>query len=123
MCHRGDLNVQIGDGNHRVSSNTKTWNIAPTQEITILHYPVRSLNQLERKIRQGTEALRRNQRVGPGVGKSWKEIYDNHYSQGDLTAYYDNLRPSAEEIQDLLANGDLIRDRRLQKIVRQHQHH
>ena len=121
VCHRGDPHIQIGDGNHRVSSNNKTWSIAPSQDITILHYPVRSLNQFERKIRQGTEALRRNQRVGPGVGKSWKEIYDNHLTQGDLTAYYDSLRPSAEDIQDHLANGDLIRDRRLKKIVRQHQ--
>ena len=121
VCHRGDPHVQIGDGNHRVSSNNKTWSVEPSKEITILHYPVRSLNQLERKIRQGTEALRRNQRVGPGVGKSWKEIYDNHLSLGKLTAYYDGLRPSTKEIQDRLANGELIRDRRLQKIFRKYQ--
>ena len=121
VCHRGDPHVQIGDGNHRVSSNNKTWTVEPSQEITILHYPVRNLNQLERKIRQGTEALRRNQRVGPGVGKSWKEIYDNHLSQGNLAVYYDGLRPSAEDIQNRLANGELIRDRRLQKIFQKHQ--
>ena len=83
--------------------------------IEILHWPIRSYQQLERKIRQGTEALERNSRIDPGVGHSWRSLYRNHLQQGTLPAYYDDLRPNDAAITAQLSTGELLEDRRLQK--------
>ncbi|MEB3254030.1 MAG: glycosyltransferase, partial [Synechococcus sp.] len=74
-----------------------------------------SYEQLERKIRQGAQALQRNRRVAPGVGNSWRSLYSDHLQQGTLPAYYDGLRPDDASIAAQLNSGELIEDRRLQR--------
>ena len=117
LIHRGDPDIEVTDGNHNVLRDGRGITSIRDAGIEILHVPVRSYEQLERKIRQGAEALQRNQRVGPGVGDSWHKIYNKHLRQGSLQAYYDSLRPNPAAITAQLMRGEMINDRRLQKAL------
>ena len=117
LIHRADPDIEITDGNHGALLDGKPITAIKSASIEILHVPVRSYEQLERKIRQGAEALERNKRVGPGIGDSWRKIYANHLRQGTLPAYYDSLRPYPAAIATQLIRGELIDDRRLQKAL------
>ena len=117
LIHRAHPEVEITDGNHGARVDGKPITAIKSASIEILHVPIRSYGQLERKIRQGAEALQRNQRVSPGIGDSWRKIYSNHLQQGTLLAYYDSLRPNPAAIASQLIRGELIDDRRLRKAL------
>jgi len=117
LIHRAHSGVEITDGNHGARVNGTPISAIDNAGIEILHVPIRSYEQLERKIRQGAEALQRNQRVGPGTGDSWRSIYANHLRQGTLPAYYNSLRPNPAAIAAQLVRGELIDDRRLQQAL------
>ena len=117
LIHRAHPDVEITDGNHGATVNGEPIATVDATGIEILHVPVRSYGQLERKIREGAEALERNQRIAPHIGKSWRTIYAKHLCQGTLPAYYDSLRPTPSAIAAQLIRGALIDDRRLQKAL------
>ena len=113
VCHRADPGIAVSDGNHSLSRDGQRLQTQPSDAIEILHVPIRSYPQLERKIRQGAEALERNQRVDPEVGNTWRRIYTEQLQTGQLPQYYDSLRPSAETIRQQLSGGRLVQDQRL----------
>ncbi|WP_115024862.1 glycosyltransferase [Synechococcus sp. UW69] len=117
LIHRAFPSVEIKDGNHGAKLNGRSIAGIKSTAIEVLHVPIRSYPQLERKIRQGTEALQRNKRVSAGIGDSWRKIYANHLSQGTLPAYYDSLRLNPAAIAAQLVRGELIDDRRLLKAL------
>ena len=117
LIHRTHPDVEITDGNHGARVNGIPIAAIKSTEIEILHVPIRSYEQLERKIRQGAEALQRNKRISPGVGDSWRKIYANHLQKGTLPAYYDSLRPNPAAIAAELLRGELIDDRRLKRAL------
>jgi hypothetical protein len=117
LIHRAHAGIEISDGNHGAGVDGTPISAIENAGIEILHVPIRSYAQLERKIRQGTEALQRNKRVSAGIGDSWRKIYANHLSQGTLPAYYDSLRPKPAALAAQLVRGELIDDRRLQKAL------
>ncbi|MEB3318889.1 MAG: glycosyltransferase family 2 protein [Cyanobacteriota bacterium] len=119
VCHRGLPLVSVDDGNHGVRLEGQPLPAIPFSEIEILHFPVRSPSQFERKIRQGAEALERNPRTaGTGIGATWRQIYQQYWLQDRLGDYYHTLRPSAEGIRLALETGALIEDRRLRDSLR-----
>ena len=117
LIHRANPDIEITDGNHGAHLNSRPITAIKNASIEILHVPIRSYEQLERKIRQGAEALQRNKRVSPGIGDSWRKIYANHLQKGTLPAYYDSLRPKPSAIAAHLIRGELIDDRRLQRAL------
>lgn len=117
LIHRAHPGVEITDGNHGARVDGKPIAAIKDASIEILHVPIRSYSQLERKIRQGAEALQRNKRVSPSIGDSWRKIYANQLQQGTLPTYYDSLRPIPSAIATQLVRGELIDDRRLQKAL------
>ena len=117
LIHRAHPYVEITDGNHGARVEGKPIAAIKDTSIEILHVPIRSYEQLERKIRQGAEALERNQRVSQDIGDSWRKIYANHLRQGTLPAYYDSLRPNAAAVTAKLILGEIVEDRRLQKAL------
>ena len=114
LIHRGDPEIVVTDGNHNALRHGRAIRSIRDAGIEILHVPIRSYAQLERKIRQGAEALQRNQRVDSRTGNSWRTIYANHLRLGTLPAYYDSLRPNPAAIAAQLIRGELVDDRRLQ---------
>ena len=115
LIHRADPQIEVSDGNHGASLAGQPLQGIDAAGIEILHVPIRSYPQLERKIRQGAEALQRNRRVAPGVGHSWRSLYSDHLQQGTLPAYYDSLRPDEGSLAAQLSSGELLEDRRLQR--------
>ena len=117
LIHRAHPQIEVSDGNHGVTVQGQPLKCVDNAGIEILHVPIRSYPQLERKIRQGAEALQRNRRVAPGVGHSWRSLYSNHLMQGSLQAYYESLRPDERSLETKLKSGELVEDRRLQRAL------
>lgn len=118
-CHRGYDDVRIADGNHRVK-HRGAWLTGDTAHpLQILHFPVRSLSQLERKIRQGAEALHANPRLNPAVGDHWRRLYREHLLTGRLQDHYAVRVPAHDQIQAGLASGELVQETRIRDVLRQ----
>lgn len=113
VCHRADPRISVSDGNHSLSRDGQRLITTPHEGLEILHVPIRSYPQLERKIRQGAEALERNRRVDAEVGNTWRRLYREQLQTGQLLQYYDSLRPSAADLRRQLNDGHLLRDQRL----------
>jgi len=118
VCHRGEAEIVVSDGNHAVQRNGIQVKTLQNTSIEILHFPIRSFGQLERKIREGAEALERNTRISPSVGDSWRNLYKNHLLTGQLLDYFARLRPDSQELSRALSQGDLIEDLRLQQALK-----
>lgn len=115
VCHRADRRICVTDGNHAVRIDGAELPASRSDTIEILHFPVRSYRQFERKIRDGSQALENNSRtVNSSIGNSWRHLYHHFYLTGGLPCYYNSLRPSAVELLRQVESGALIDDRRLQ---------
>ncbi len=115
VCHRAHAAIRVSDGNHGVFLDGDLLPSPAHPGLEILHFPIRSYAQLERKIRDGAEALARNTRVAPEVGLTWRRLYDQHLLNGTLPEYYAGLRPDPDALAQGLASGDLLEDLRLQQ--------
>jgi len=120
VCHRAMAAISVGDGNHVVTLDGQAVPAPSCAGLEILHFPVRSYSQLERKVREGTEALASNKRVSSKVGSTWRHIYSEHMLGGTLPTYYDGLRPTPTALEAGLQSGELVNDRRLQQALAMH---
>ena len=75
----------------------------------ILHFPVRGLAQLERKISEGAEALGRNTRIDRSVGSTWRYLYQILHGEGSLANYYASLALTPQQIAHGLARGTRVK--------------
>lgn len=119
LIHRAYQNVEVSDGNHTASVDGRRLRKSTSVELEILHFPIRSYKQLEQKIKQGSEALQRNSRVGPNVGDNWHRIYKDHLQNGRLGDYYDSVSLNARKVKDQLNSGDLVIDQRLRQALKE----
>jgi len=117
VCHRADPAAKVHDGNHRVSIGGKPLNSIAWEGLEILHFPVRSYAQFERKIRQGAEALERNRRIRATTGRTWRHIYKTYWQQGRLDDYYRELQLDEQQREAGLLRGELIVDDRLRRAL------
>ena len=113
ICHRALPGISISDGNHGAALAGHALSAPGTTAIEILHFPVRSLEQLSAKISHGAQALANNPRLPPQVGATWRQIYSEHVLGGTLGAYYDSLCLTPLERARRLQEGSLLLDRRL----------
>lgn len=72
-CHKGARDVRVGMGNHSVDGLHARDAISGS--CSILHFPKRSYQQFERKIKLGGAAVLRNQGLAPGQAGTWKHLY------------------------------------------------
>jgi hypothetical protein len=113
VCHRAYRDIRVSDGNHFVSRRGNRLAERSDHPLEFLHFPLRSPAQLERKIRQGAEALQANARVGQGIGGHWQRIYRDYFVPGRLTEYYETCAPTAEQIAAGLPNEEFVEDTRI----------
>lgn len=118
VCHRAYPDIRVKEGNHHVKRRGSRVPERSDHSLEILHFPLRSAEQLERKIRQGAEALSANTRVGPGAGRHWRRLYRDYLPTGGLDAYYMERAPTDEEIAAGVASGEFIRDTRVRDALR-----
>jgi hypothetical protein len=112
VAHRGDPEVEVDHGNHAAVA-AGLGPVLPLPLLEILHFPVRSYAQFERKVIRaglGYEALESRP---PEVGRDQLELLEIH-RRGELHDHYARATLSEAEIESGLAQGRLIEDRRLQ---------
>jgi hypothetical protein len=114
ICHRASPTVNVDQGNHGVTGVPgDTWPEGGDSPLFILHYPLRSYEQFERKIRLGGAAYERNTVLPWATGSGWRTRYDD-YKAGRLPAWWATQVVEPEAIETGLGDGTLVRDLRLQ---------
>jgi hypothetical protein len=119
VCHRAYSDIRVAQGNHFVLRGGGRLAETRDHALRIIHYPLRSLDQLERRIRRGVMALEPNSPMNPSSARRWRGLYGSHLQPGQAEAYYAERAPSPEQIAAGLANGMLIRDTRIRDALRQ----
>lgn len=116
VCHRARPGVEVSQGNHSVSIDG--CRIEPAlADLSIFHFPMRTLAQFENKIIKGGQAYERNTTLAPGVGWTWRSLYAQHRS-GSLRAYFTEKILTTEALSQGLRDGTLIADHRLRDFMR-----
>lgn len=118
VCHRAYADIHIADGNHFASRGGARLPEGGGHPLRILHFPIRSLAQLERKIRQGVAALEANPRLPVSTGRHWRNLHRDYLSTGQLEEYYLERAASAERIAAGLARGALIEETSVRDALR-----
>jgi len=91
---KGLLGIEQGNHSARFEQPVK-----PEQnEIVVYHFPVRSKQQFETKIRQGGQAYARNYELSEKVGWHWRRFYHRMEHEG-LEAALQEALPTANAIQ------------------------
>ena len=114
-AHRADPDVVVCQGNHDVVSST----LAPAPEplaATILHFPVRTFEQFERKSSLGGRAYARNRELPPTTGNTWRSLYAS-YLDGTLRSRYEALVPSGGQLPDPAYSPRYVVDERLREAM------
>ena len=112
IVHRADPAVTVAGGNHDVSSRV----LAPLRAwfpFEVLHFPIRSLAQAERKYVTTFTAWDTRREPAPFVARAYEE-----FRAGRLRAYYDALAVDDETLARGLDDGSLVIDTRLRDALR-----
>ncbi len=115
VAHRAHPRARVAQGNHEVHDIGTRKQV--TEGLEILHFPVRSRRQFERKIANGGAAYARNRTVPVGVGRGWRRLYARLRTEGSLAAYLQEYGFTAQRIRDGLRDGTLVVDRRVADFV------
>ena len=83
LLHRARSGVQIGQGNHSLRWPDLDVLIRSTNDLLILHVPLRGYRHYERKIQQGGRAYAANPDLPANIGYTWRQDHLN-YLAGDL---------------------------------------
>lgn len=111
ICHRAGSGLNVSQGNHAVYRNGERLKEWETDEILILHFPLRSYSQFENKIRNGGAAYERNKELPENVGNTWRYLFDL-YKSDKLQDYYDKQVFGIDSIPEL-KEKNVIKDERL----------
>jgi cyclopropane fatty-acyl-phospholipid synthase-like methyltransferase len=114
VCHRAHPAVSVAVGNHEVTG--LHGGILDDGRIEVLHFPLRTLGQYERKIRTGAAALARNTHFLPTIGHHWRRAAavqsDGRLAEEWVSSVYDDDR-----LRAALAAGEVIKDARVADLV------
>jgi hypothetical protein len=107
VAHRGDANVTVGQGNHKVEGVEGEH--LETDALEVLHYPWRSYEQFEQKVITLGEAYARNTELPKGRGRARRWLYDE-YKEGRLPERYAERRVDEEEAPTGFVEDTRLRD-------------
>jgi glycosyltransferase involved in cell wall biosynthesis len=111
VVHVGSADVEVSQGNHEVSipgGGTPD----PAHALEVLHFPWRSWEQYERKVRNTGESYLASPELTPSPNHHGMADY-RRLLEGTLMAYYLLRHPSDEELAAAVASGDFVEDRRI----------
>jgi len=111
VVHRGAPDVVIAQGNHGAAS--ERFPQKPRQgAIEVMHYPIRSLQQFESKVRNGGSGYAINRELSKATGSHKKRWYERLLA-GELEREYREERFfDRRRLAENLRSGELIVDRR-----------
>ncbi len=117
VAHRGDPDIAIAAGNHRLLTNgLRPLPATELELVEIFHMPMRSYDQFERKVVQigeGYEKLRDRQ---DGDGRDQLMLLEI-YRAGGLRDYFEAHVLSQVELDQAVSEGLVVVDRRLERFL------
>ena len=114
VAHRGAADVVVSKGNHD-AEGTGLRLIREWFPFEVLHFPIRSRGQLERKYRITAEAEGR--RDDPRVARHVRATLDR-LAAGGVEALWDELVVDDDRLREGLAAGSLVGDTRVRDLLR-----
>ena len=117
-CHRAYPDVRVAQGNHFVKRRDSRLTDTSDHTMRIIHYPLRSLGHLQRRVRQGAIAQVPGSRMNAISADRWRKLYGNYLQPGQLESYYSERAPSPEQIEAGIASGTLICETRIRDALR-----
>ena len=114
VCHRARADVSVAQGNHSVSAKGLGLTLDDGR-IEILHFPLRTFGQFERKIVNGGSAYDAPG-APPGVGGTWRHAYLLHKA-GRLPELYEQRVLDRRRLTERLAAGQVAEDTRLRQVL------
>lgn len=111
--HVGDPNVEVSQGNHFVNIESQG-EPDPAFAIEVLHFPWRSFEQFYRKVDNSGRAYAESGLV-PSPNHHGMRDY-RRLQDGTLVSFYIARHPSAEQIEQGLADGTLTVDRTIAEL-------
>lgn len=109
--HVGSEAVEVTQGNHAVNLNS-TGELARGPGIEVLHYPWRSWEQFERKVRSAGQAYENNPDLLPSPNHHGMRDY-RRWKLGSLQSSYIIRHPTDADVRELVAAGELTPDTRI----------
>lgn len=112
VIHRNLRDIQISQGNHAVLA-PEDLNTIRFSSIEIFHFPVRSFDQYQSKIKLGGAAYERNKELPHQIGRTWRNSYQK-YLKGELLDEYNMLVINHKALANQIEIGEIVIDKRLQ---------
>ncbi|WP_223694581.1 glycosyltransferase family 2 protein [Leifsonia poae] len=109
--HIGTNDIVVAQGNHFVNLESKG-RPAEGAGIEVLHFPWRSWEQFQRKVRASGAAYARNPELTPSPNHHGMREYARERN-GVLFSFYVARHPSDTELREGIANGTLVADERM----------
>lgn len=111
QAHRSHPEIIVSQGNHSVSGFDKPNIMDGIFEI--LHFPVRTAEQLTNKIKKGGAAYEKNRNLDKRIGATWRKLFKDLQKNGDLEKFLSENMFDFEKIVVSLMSGELVVDKRL----------
>jgi hypothetical protein len=118
VAHRGFADIIVNQGTHSVAGIGDLK--AKNDVIDILHYPIRNYEHLLNKVVKGGQAYDRNRDLPKTMGATWRELYKEYQTNGDIYDYYHRKRYSKERLSDGIESGAIVHDDRLSVYFEKH---
>jgi glycosyltransferase involved in cell wall biosynthesis len=112
-AHRADPEVTIGGGNHE-ASGPRLFLLRGWYPIDVLHFPIRSIEQSERKFVRWWKLVSE----GGGIPAPYVTEAYNAHREGRMAEYYDSRAIDDDKLEAGLRNGTLALDTRLRDYLR-----
>jgi hypothetical protein len=115
VAHRGVAGVVIAPGNHSLAGVQ----LRPAPDLgllEILHYPMRSFEQFEAKVRQIGRGYELLEARSPGVGRDQLRLLEIQRA-GELRRHWDDARPDRRTLARAIEAGTIVCDRRLETFM------
>jgi hypothetical protein len=116
--HRGSPDVEVGGGNHDVSGRGLR-PLVGWYPIDVLHFPIRSLEQFERKFMRWWQITA----VDGEASNPYYNVVRDAHREGRIDELYEPFVVDDEQLVRGLRNGTLVEDTRLRDALRSLQRH
>lgn len=120
LVHRGDPAVEITEGSHGVLGTTLT-TLRGWYPLEVLHFPIRTAAQLERKGRVWGSAVDKfysSEEVAVGPGAAYHALAHRDSERGEAAAAFASLALDGDAAREGLARGLLAEDTRIRDALR-----
>jgi hypothetical protein len=111
--HRGTADVVVGGGNHDVSGRGLT-PLFGWYPVDVLHFPIRSLAQFERKFMRWWQITAVN---GEASNPYYNDVRDAH-REGRIAELYEPFVVDDQQLEREMVDGTLVEDTRLRDALR-----